>query len=463
MRAACLLVSCAILLSAREKLTSVQVDPPKVDLRGKWSVQHLLVTGKYSDGSVRDLTPQAKFKPSSTKIISVKGAVVSSVADGSAKLTISVSGAKKVEIPITVADSAVVPSSFLNDVAPLFGKLGCNNLACHGSQKGQGGFKLSLFGGDPDVDYESLTKTAAGRRVNRVEPEKSLVLLKASGGLPHQGGVKIKPGSAEFDILSAWLQRGAPFPGPKETRIASVKVTPEQRELRKGDKQLLLITAVFSDGSRRDVTQDEAFTAADYGEFPVVASYLRQSAVARFSVPQPVSGAFPPLATANRIDDLVYAKLKKLGIPPSGSSSDQEFLRRVFLDVIGILPTPEEARAFLEDKAPEKRAKLIDALLGRQEYADFWSLKWGDLLRIKSEYPVRVWPKAVAVYYRWVHESIAQNKPYDQFVRELLTSSGSNFRSAPCNFYRAVSAKDPRTLGETTALVFMGARLGCAR
>ena len=181
------------------------------------------------------------------------------------------------------------------------------------------------------------------------------------------------------------------------------------------------------------------------------------------AVPQTPPVNFPPLEANNRIDDLVYAKLAAMGIPPSGLSTDPEFLRRVYLDTIGILPTPAEARAFLADGNPQKRARLIDRLLARDEFNDFWSLKWGDLLRIKSEYPVRVWPKAVAVYYQWLHQSLAENKPYDQFARELITATGSNFRVGPANFVRAVANKDPRTVAESAALVFMGARLGCAR
>ncbi len=180
-------------------------------------------------------------------------------------------------------------------------------------------------------------------------------------------------------------------------------------------------------------------------------------------VPQPLSGPFPDVKPNNKIDELVFAKLKRLGIPPSPPCTDEVFLRRVYLDATGVLPTPDEVRAFLADGDPQKRSKLIDRLLERDEFADFWALKWGDLLRIKSEYPVRVWPRAVMTYYQWVRDSIAQNKPYDQFVRELLTSSGSNFRDGPSNYYRAVSNKDPQSFAEMTALVFMGARLGCAR
>lgn len=201
-------------------------------------------------------------------------------------------------------------------------------------------------------------------------------------------------------------------------------------------------------------------TADDSGDAAIVVTYQRKSAVLRLAVPQTGPKPFPAMAPNNPIDELVYRKLKAMGVPPSGLSADEVFLRRVYLDTIGLLPTTAEARAFL---AKPDRAALIESLLARDEFNDFWSLKWGDLLRIKSEYPVRVWPKAVAVYYQWVHDSLQANKPYDQFARELLTATGSNFRVGPANFVRAVASKDPRTLGETTALVFMGQRIGCAR
>ena len=180
-------------------------------------------------------------------------------------------------------------------------------------------------------------------------------------------------------------------------------------------------------------------------------------------MPQQLPQPFPTVAANNKIDELVTAKLKRLGIPPSELCADQEFFRRIYLDMLGILPAPADVQAFPADKDPQKRSKLIEALFQREEFADYWAMMWGDLLRIKSEYPVRIWPKGVTTYYRWVRDAVAKNKPYDQFARELLTTNGSNFRRGPANFVRAVSNKDPQTLAETTAMVFMGARFACAR
>ncbi len=218
-----------------------------------------------------------------------------------------------------------------------------------------------------------------------------------------------------------------------------------------------------TDAKVASVDADGKVKAEEFGAAAIAAIYLRQSAVVRLRVPQPLATPFPDVPANNKIDELVFANLKALGFPPSEVSADDVFLRRVFFDVIGTPPTPDEARAFLTDKDPEKRSKLIDRLLEREEFADFAATKWRDLLRIKAEEPISLWPKACETYYRWVRDSIAQNKPYDQFARELITGSGSDFRDGPCNYVRAVPERNPRTLGEATALLFMGARVSCAR
>ncbi len=279
-------------------------------------------------------------------------------------------------------------------------------------------------------------------------------------------------------MLASWIAQGAPRGDEKLHRPVSVMVSPKERVLSKGDTQQVSVRAVYADGSERDVTRVSAFATSDptvaavepsgrirslgFGEAAVSVTFMRQSDVVRVLTPQPLSTPFPKVEPNNRIDELVFAKLKKLGFPPSELCSEEVFVRRVYLDAIGALPKPEEVRAYLADSDPKKRSKLIDRLLGRDEYADFWSMKWGDLLRIKSEYPVRVWPCAVLTYYRWLRGSIAANKPYDQFVRELITANGSNFLDGPCNYYRAVQTREPQAYAEATSVLFLGSRLDCA-
>jgi len=371
------------------------------------------------------------------------------------------------------------PVSFNNDVMPLLDKLGCNATSCHGSAKGQGGFQLSMFAAGPDRDYLALTKSDAARRINPVEPIKSLCLLKATESVKHGGGKRIQPGSAEYKMLASWIAQGTPRAVENEPALVSLKATPEKQVLKKDAAVQLAVTAVYSDGAEKVVTADARYRssqeavakaaakgtvkAGGFGQSTIVVTYMRRAATVRVVVPQPLPNPFPEVKPNNKIDELVLAKLKELGIPPSDLCSDHQFLRRVYLDTTGMLPTAEQARAFLADADPQKRSKLIDRLLGSEQFADFWALKWGDLLRMKSEYPSNLWPNAVQAYHRWVRDSIVSNKPFDQFARELITSSGSNFRDPQANYYRAFLKREPQSFADATALVFMGARLGCAR
>jgi hypothetical protein len=368
---------------------------------------------------------------------------------------------------------------YADDVAPIIARLGCAHADCHGSANGKGGLRLSLFGAEPKSDYEALTRAGGGRRINTVEPSRSLLLLKITATLPHGDKRRTAVGSPEYRTMAAWIAQGAPWYSPDRPHLIAVRIAPPAGVLAVGGSGKLKVTAAYADGSTRDVTRDAVLRAAApevagvgpdgriaahrYGQCVIVATYMRRFALAQVLVPQKLPFPFPSVRANNPIDALNFARLKRLGIPPSDLCTDAVFLRRVYLDVIGLLPTPEEARSFLADSRPDKRARLIDSLLTRNEFADRWALKWSDLLRIKSEYPVRLWPKAVQTYYRWLRQSIVENKPYDRFVTELLTSSGSNFRDGPANYYRAVASRDPQTFGETTALLFMGVRVGCSR
>ena len=410
--------------------------------------------------------------------------------------------------------------SFDVEVMPILDKHGCSTAACHGatgpsrasgSNDGKDKLTLSLFGAYPADDYAAIVKDGPNRLIDPVEPDKSLLLAKVTNKVTHEGGRLIQPGSPEWQKLQAWLREGTPLKGGNAPEMVSLEVNPKTVQLDPGGTCKLAVTLALSDGQKRDVTADAAYRCSDPagggrvrgltngqtagrfvcrlddpsppvkppsggasiggstikaarpGQCHIIVSYRRRMVVVPVLVPTKIRSGSPEVPFSNRIDELVSARLQTVGIPPSPASSDAEFVRRVYLDTIGLLPAVEEAKSFLDDRAADKRSKLIDKLLQREEFADRWALKWGDLLRIKSEYPSNVWPNGVQAYHRWLRQAIATNKPYDQFARELLVSSGSDFRDGPANYYRALRRRDPQGFAEVTSLVFMGARLDCAR
>jgi hypothetical protein len=380
--------------------------------------------------------------------------------------------------PKTPATAAfqLAPVSLANDVEPVLTKLGCNRGACHGAQHGKGGFRLSLSGFDADFDYQNLVREAQGRRVTVAAPERSLMLLKPSLQLPHGGGRILIKGAPEYNLLLRWIKQGAPAPNDKEPHLIAVDVTPGERVLPKSNlHQQIRVTARYSDGATRDVTalarynsQNDAVAGVDGvglvttkkpGESAVMVSYGGDVKVVRILVPYsnpPVD--FAKLHHANYIDELVYRKLAQVRLTPSPLCTDAEFIRRVYLDAIATLPTPDETRAFLKDTDPDKRAKLIDRLLERPEYVDYRTLKLADLLRVNGQYCS---DEGADVYYRWIHDRVQKNVGYDQFVRELLTGRGSGFHVGPANYFKV--ATNPEELAEATAQSFLGVRIQCAK
>jgi hypothetical protein len=369
-----------------------------------------------------------------------------------------------------------LPVSLANDVEPALTKLGCNRGACHGSQHGKGGFRLSLSGFDPAFDYETMVREAQGRRVAVAAPERSLLLLKPTLRIPHGGGMILTKGSAEYNLLLRWIKSGAPAPNEQERHLVSVSVTPAERVLPHSNlRQQIAVIARYSDGATRDVTamaryasQNDAVAGVDGkglvttkkpGESAIMISYCGEVRVVRIMVPFPNPPVdFTRLRRANTIDELIYRKLARVRLSPSPRCSDAEFLRRVYLDTIATLPTPEETRAFLADADPEKRAKLIDRLLERPEYVDYRTLKLADLLRVNGQYCS---DEGADVYYRWIHDRVQKNVGYDQFVRELITGRGSGFHVGPANYFKV--ATNPEELAEATAQSFLGVRIQCAK
>ena len=354
-------------------------------------------------------------------------------------------------------------------------KGGCNLGACHGNQNGKGGFKLSLRGEDPAQDYASLTRDSMQRRVNLLAPSSSLVLQKPTGQLPHQGGVRFKRDSQEYNLLLRWIAAGAPGLGDQEPRLTRLEVTPaEAVHFEPATSLSLKVTAHFADGASRDVSSlavyeltNNAVTAGhdgqvervQTGETTIIVRYLDQQVPVRLAfLPARANFAWSAPEARGSIDRHIFARLQELRMTPSPLVEDPLFVRRAYLDAIGLLPAREETQSFVADSAPDKRERLIDSLLARPEFAEHWALKWSDLLRNEEKV---LDAKGVDLFYRWIRDSIAAGKPLDQFVREMVAAEGSTYANPPANFYRA--NRDPFTRGETTARLFLGVRLQCAK
>jgi hypothetical protein len=366
------------------------------------------------------------------------------------------------------------PFHFENDIVPIFGRHGCNAAGCHGKAEGQGGFKLSVFGSDPDFDFNAITKEGRGRRAFAPAPDESLLLKKASGRTAHGGGTKIPFGSEDYRTLRAWVSEGMPFGSPDAPRVVALRVEPAERVMGMRGAQPLKVVATYSDKSVSDVTRHARFqtnnesiasvspgglvTILDVpGEVAVMAAYLGEVGLFRAIVPRAGERVANPLPKFNAVDELVDRKLAKLNVAPSPVCDDAEFLRRAFLDLTGTLPTPDEAREFLKEGAKDRRAKLVDDLLARPAFADLWAMRWADLLRVDRQ---ALGHQKSLAYYRWIRDGIATNKPFDRFARELVTAEGPLPESGPANFYTAV--KKPGEMASTLSQVLLGVRIACA-
>ncbi|CAN5539958.1 DUF1549 domain-containing protein [soil metagenome] len=380
-------------------------------------------------------------------------------------------------ILLLVLTASLQAQSYRGEVAAILSRSGCSAGACHGNLNGKGGFKLSLRGEDAAFDHAKLTRDLFGRRVDLAAPDESLLLLKATGKVPHEGGIRFNADSREYGILKAWIAAGCPDDGEKAPKPVSLDVGETSRVLMSPVKSTTItVKAKFNDGSTRDVTHLAAFdlsavgvgemhpsgelTREDDGEVVVAVRYLNMQAPVRVAfIPQRSVPDVSLLASSpNTIDTLVAKHLLNLRLKPSVLCTDEVFIRRAYLDCCGVLPTPDAVRKFLSDTTATKREKLIDHLLSRQEYADYWAMKWSDLLRNEEKSLDR---KGVQVYHRWIKAWVAEDKPLNEFAREILAARGSTYSNPPANFYRAV--RDPYLRAESVAQVFLGVRVGCAR
>ena len=386
-------------------------------------------------------------------------------------------------VMLTSAHANIMTSEtpqFLKDVAPILDKQGCSTGMCHGKFGGQGGFNLSLLTLNPESDYKPIVHHNRGRRINLLEPEQSLFLLKPTGQVPHEGGLRFEPGSDEALTILRWIEAGAPFP-TDAPRLAKLEIQPNELVLTSPDAPAQLeVLAHWTDGSVEDVTAQVVYESKDpaiaevsetgevtrlrWGGTAILARYLGEVTAAFITLPRETAIAdtdFP--APANYIDERVFAKLKKLNVQPSALTTDTQFLRRVYQDTIGRLPTPEEIRAFLADTQPDKRARCIDKLLDTSAWIDVRTLALADMLRIhpRDLGNGAFGERGATLFHEWVRDTVAQNKPYDAFVHELITARGSTYQHGPTNYYRI--ERQPAGRAETTAQVFLGIRLSCAR
>ncbi len=464
---------------AEEGFVSLSVTPSKTLLRGPDSVQQLAVDGILGDARRLDLTAKATFESSNPSVASVDASgMIAAHADGQATIRVLV-GTVASSVPVDVKDhEAGLPINFTNQVVPVFTKLGCNSGGCHGKASGQNGFRLSLLGFEPTLDYETLVKEGRGRRVFPIAPERSLLLTKATATVPHGGGRKMEVGSHEYGIVRRWIASGLPFGKESDPTVARIEVYPDARVLSRGSTQQMVVTAVYSDGTTEDVTRwaqyqsndTEVATVADggrvesremSGQAAVMARYQGQVAVFRASVPLglPIDN-YPEFASSNVIDTAALPQWKALGLVPSPSCTDAEFIRRASLDVTGSLPSADETRGFVNDTTPGKRDQLVDRLLERPEYASFFAVKWADLLRNKRDSKEEN-QHGTFTFFDWIRQNLARNTPYDRFVRQILAASGTPESAPPVQWYRSLKAPD--AFVDDTAQVFLGMRLQCAK
>jgi hypothetical protein len=478
LRAACFLVLLAAPgLAAAQATPRIEVSSKPIQLTGPRACYTLLVTEILGNGESIDRTSEASFSSDNPTIAKVDArGRIEAVGDGNTRIVVRLKQETKVAEVIVKGTKEPINWHFENDILPILTRHGCNSSGCHGKAEGQNGFKLSIFGSDAVADHAALTREDRGRRLFLAAPEHSLLLRKASGQVPHGGGSRIKPDMADFITLREWIAAGAPLGEKKAPRVIGVRVEPGSRTLQPGGVQQLRVWANWSDFKGEvDVTHHARFqsnndtlasvdafglvTASDLpGEATIMASYHNESAIFRVVLPRANKIAnYPDVPANNPLDKQVWAKLRLLQVLPSDLCDDATFLRRVFLDIIGTLPTPAEASKFLADNRPDKRARLVDTLLERPEYADYWALKWADLLRVDRQ---ALGAKHAQGFHRWIRAQFAANVPLDVFAREILTAEGPLDEVPAAAFYKAV--RKPGEVASHLSQVFLGVRIACA-
>ena len=451
--------------------------PPDVQLTTAADRQSYIVVATRPDGVTLDVTAEAQPKLANAALARIEGNTLYPAADGETTLTLEYQG-KSVDLPIKVAQAtAHRPISFKLDLMPVFMRAGCNTGSCHGAARGKDGFNLSLFGFDPDGDYNRITHEIGFRRINLALPRESLLLQKADGSVPHTGGKRFDQDSEYYQTILSWLEAGVPHDPADVATPTSLEIYPPKAVLEgEGATQQFIARAKYSDGTDRDVTNLAVFLTNNDNSAPIEADGLVTAGargeafiMARFAthtvgsqalvLPKELQYKPPSTPPANYVDELVNAKLQRIRVLPSELCSDEVFLRRVTIDITGLLPTVDEYNEFMSDASPDKRAKLVDRLLERKEFSEIWAMKWANLLMVKSSNEVSY--KSAFLYSSWLTNQISNDVPLNVMVQELLSASGGTFSNPATNYFQI--ERDTLKTAENVAQVFMGIRTQCAQ
>lgn len=468
---------------ADENVKTLRVFPSEVSLSTNRDFQRVVVQAVAPDGVTHDASEKAEWKIANDVLVQRDGDILRAKADGETKITISYAG-HSVELPVKTANSGADRDlRFETDILPIFTKSGCNTGSCHGAARGKDGFRLSLFGFDPAGDYYRVTREQLGRRINLAVPEKSLIVEKSIGAVPHTGGKLFDGDSSLSKDLVSWIAKGAPTDPADTPKCVGIEFYPAQVVLQgEGETQPMTVVATYSNGTTRDVTKLAFFSsnnknAADIdenglatsgsvaatrsGEAFVIARFDKYTVGSQIIVlPKDVQYERPQETPVNEIDTLVLDKLQKLRILPSPISDDEEFLRRIYIDLVGLLPSPAEYDEFIADTSADKRANKIDELINRKEFTEIWTMKWAEWLQMRSNNNQMSY-KAVVLYHAWLRDQIARDVPVNEMVKDLLASTGGTFAVPPTNYYQ--TERDNLKVAENVAQTFMGMQIQCAQ
>ncbi|MEZ6142446.1 MAG: DUF1553 domain-containing protein [Zavarzinella sp.] len=468
-----------ITLPKPEEVASIAGYPEKVHIKGMDDAAQLIVTATLKNSRLQDLSGDVQYSSSNPKAARVlpSGRVLP-VGNGATEITATY-GNQSAKVQVTVTDTDVdLPINFPNQIVPIFTKLGCNSGGCHGKASGQNGFKLSLLGFEPDTDFESLVKETRGRRLMPTSPDASLFLTKGTGLVPHGGGKKMEKDSDEYKLVRRWIASGMPYGAETDPTVTKISVYPPHRILSRNNRQQFSVYAHYSDGSTEDITRRAQYESNDQeiatvdetavvrtlglsGEAAIMARYQGQVAVFRATVPLDVKTPEWTFPVQTVVDEHTTKKWRDLGLVPSDLATDTEFVRRAYLDICGTLPTPAQVTAYVENKDPNKRSALVDQLVDSEEYSYYFANKWADILRVKrGGQNAAQRAQGTFAFHGWIRDAIAKDKPYDEFVRDILGATGDETKAPPTVWYKDLN--NPEQFVDDTAQVFLGLRIACA-